>query len=248
MANAHDEAEFQASASESDRAKLERLLRCVRGSGDGLWEYDPISGAMWFSPELEALLGHEAGTLAPRVDEWNARLHPDDFEPTIQALEQHLSQQGPYDVECRLACQDGQHRWFRVRGQATWTQNGIPLQVAGSILDINHTMTMAQVLADSKEAAVAANDSKSEFLATMSHEIRTPMNGVLGMLGLLLDCDLPPAERDLAETAQYSAEALLTIINDILDFSKIEAGKLSLEEIPFDLEEACEDAFELLHT
>ncbi|MBS0309645.1 MAG: response regulator, partial [Proteobacteria bacterium] len=80
----------------------------------------------------------------------------------------------------------------------------------------------------------AANRAKSEFLAVMSHEIRTPMNGVLGMMQLALSEATKPEQKEYLETAQYSAEALLTILNDILDFSKLESGNLEFEHIPFD--------------
>jgi CheY-like chemotaxis protein len=69
----------------------------------------------------------------------------------------------------------------------------------------------------------------------MSHEIRTSMNGVIGMLQLLRDTSLAPAQSSLVTIAEQSATALLDIIGDILDISKVEAGKVEIKHEPFDL-------------
>jgi signal transduction histidine kinase/DNA-binding response OmpR family regulator/HPt (histidine-containing phosphotransfer) domain-containing protein len=85
--------------------------------------------------------------------------------------------------------------------------------------------------------AEAATRMKSEFLANMSHEIRTPMNAIIGMSRLALMADPTPKQRNYLGKILGAGEHLLGIINDILDFSKIEAGRMTLDYVPFDLDE-----------
>ena len=101
---------------------------------------------------------------------------------------------------------------------------------------------MKDDLSQARDAAEAASEAKSAFLATMSHEIRTPLNGVLGMAQAMSMDVLTEAQRERLEVVRESAVALLALLNDVLDLSKIEAGKLDLEEIEFDLGEVMRGA------
>ncbi len=92
--------------------------------------------------------------------------------------------------------------------------------------------------------AQAANDAKSQFLATMSHEMRTPLNVIMGMNQLVMDTKLTKEQQQFTQQISSSSEGLLHLINDILDLTKIEAGKLELVTLAFDLRSALEDSID----
>ncbi len=94
--------------------------------------------------------------------------------------------------------------------------------------------------------ATAANQAKSEFLATMSHEIRTPMNGIIGMAEMLTTTPLDAQQREFADLLLKSADHLLLLINDILDFSKVEAGEMQVEHRDFNMLTMVSDVVKLL--
>ena len=104
----------------------------------------------------------------------------------------------------------------------------------GGVVSVFHDVTEAERrLAQAKVNAEAANQAKSQFLATMSHEIRTPLNAVLGLNELMLLSPLDLQQRRHAELIGSSGRLLLALINDILDVSRIEAGHLQLASAPF---------------
>ena len=98
--------------------------------------------------------------------------------------------------------------------------------------DITARRAAQAALFTAKEAAEAASEAKTTFLATMSHEIRTPMNALLGLQELLSLSRLDDDQRETVRLLRQSSKSLLRLIDDILDFSKIEAGKLEIGREP----------------
>jgi signal transduction histidine kinase/CheY-like chemotaxis protein/HPt (histidine-containing phosphotransfer) domain-containing protein len=134
---------------------------------------------------------------------------------------------------------DGEVVWIHVLGEVDRNENGLPVYIHGVVMDVT-------AFRNAEEAEKSANRAKSEFLANMSHEIRTPMNGVIGMIDILQQTELKPAQQRMLDTIHNSSLSLLNILNDILDYSKIEAGKLSIELVPTFLRDIAEGVAQLL--
>ncbi len=122
-----------------------------------------------------------------------------------------------------------------------------PSRFVAIVRDITEQKQITSELELARDKAESATRAKSDFLANMSHEIRTPMNAVIGLSHVLLNSELSRNQFDQVNKILSASTALLGIINDILDFSKIEAGKLTLEELPFDLDNILHELAAITH-
>lgn len=223
----------QRRAMQAVRDSEERFNLAVRGSSDGIWDWDVKSGGLWVSARYMELTCRDPVAQVIPIESWERDLHPEDHDRVMATLTDHLNRKGPYDNEYRLRVGPETYRWFRARGQALWDEQGKPVRMAGSLSDIEARKRAEELLDVARRQAEAANEAKSEFLANMSHEIRTPMTAILGYADLLQEtgeaAPNPGMRSEIVETVRRNGEHLMAIINDILDLSKIEAGKMTIE-------------------
>jgi len=164
--------------------------------------------------------------------------------PPFKKILEYVSSGDIYEGEEFLSRKDGSRLPVSL-AVSPLIQDGHLTACVATFRDITEEKAAREALEKAREQEAAANRAKSTFLATMSHEIRTPLNAVVGTSSLLLEADLRPDQRDLAETIVSGGEALLSVINDILDYSKIESGRVELERENFDVVEAAVEALDI---
>ena len=113
------------------------------------------------------------------------------------------------------------------------TQLGVALEQAELLAETQRqSLNLEKALA----AADAANQAKSNFIASMNHELRTPLNAIIGFTQLMnLDSSLTTKNKEFIQIINQAGEHLLQLINNILEIAKIDAGKTTLNIASFDL-------------
>jgi PAS domain S-box-containing protein len=136
----------QVRAEEALRQSEERYELAVRGSMDGIWDWNILTNEDYFSDRWCELVGYQRSELRPHVDTWRNLLHPDDRARVHDRLRRHLEQKEPYEVDFRMLTKGGDYRWFRARGQALWNARGQPTRMAGALTDITERKAAEEVL------------------------------------------------------------------------------------------------------
>jgi PAS domain S-box-containing protein len=130
----------------------ERALGAARRlTGIGSWSWDARSEALWWSPEMYAIFGLEAGTRVTARLLWE-RTHPEDRESTRDMVAEAVGHDRPFLFEQRLIHLDGSERVALVSGGAVRDREGQILSVIGTSQDVTELRRLEAELARARAA------------------------------------------------------------------------------------------------
>ncbi|MBP2291471.1 PAS domain-containing sensor histidine kinase [Azospirillum rugosum] len=150
------------------QASEERLQMAVDASRHGLWDWNVQTGATYYSPRWQSMLGLEPGEVPSDIGVWEERTHPDDREAMRRALDDHLGGRTPsFLCEYRMRAKDGSWVWILGRGRVVDRgPDGRALRMVGTHSDITERKAADAELADSKARldAILANAPVGIFI------------------------------------------------------------------------------------
>ncbi len=216
-----------------------RLSEAQRIARMGNWEWNLKTGGLYWSDEIYKIFGMAPGAFEATYEAFLKTVHPDDRELVQNSVEEALMDKKAYDIDHRIVLPDGTERVVNEQGEVTFSADGKPLVMNGTVQDITERKKAELDILKEKERAEFANRTKTEFLAHMSHELRTPLNAILGYSHILKgEMFGPLGNEKYAEYVENISQAgglLLDLLSDILDVSKVDAGELEIEEEDVDI-------------
>lgn len=133
-----------------------RFERAVRGSTDGIWDWNFLRGEGYFSARWFELLGYFKDEFKPVFAHWRELLHPDDYERVLGGGLAQIELRKPHDVEFRMRHKTGEYRWYCARGQGEWDAQGALIRLSGSFSDITERKQTEEALRKSEERLAMA--------------------------------------------------------------------------------------------
>lgn len=130
----------------SARKRAEKNMRdlearwqfAVEGAGDGVWDYNLQTNRTFYSKTWKEQLGYNEADIGTSVEEWIARIHPEDAAVVQADMNKYMNGQSPiYVTEYRMQCKNGDYKWIMARGKIIqYDTDGNPIRIIGTHTDI----------------------------------------------------------------------------------------------------------------
>jgi len=193
-------------------ARLALVMEEVRA---GYWDWDLASRRLFLSPEWKQQLGYEEPELPNRWEEWECRLHPEDRDLVLKAIDNYISGLNKnYELQFRLCHKDGSYRWIHSRGGLLHDKHNRPYRMLGINLDITDYMSSRELneRRDKMERSFRFSLA-SQTVAAIAHELNQPLTAIASYAEVALKLqqsaspDSPTLKHVLEKCAQQAQRA-----------------------------------------
>jgi two-component system, LuxR family, sensor kinase FixL len=191
----------------------DKRLNLAADSADvGLWEWDIVRNEIWITAKGRSLFGFGASEKLD-FDRFRSRLHPEDRESVLKAVENSLRTGVEYRSEYRVVLPNEQLRWIAGRGHVEFNGNGQPARMRGASLDITKRKQAEEQAARQRNemAHLSRVTTLGELSGSIAHELNQPLSAILS--------NAQAAQRVLANGETDLAE-LRKILNEVISEDK----------------------------
>jgi diguanylate cyclase (GGDEF)-like protein/PAS domain S-box-containing protein len=176
----------------------ERVDFAFRATKEGLWDWNIVTGEVYYSPRWKEMIGYRDDELGNTLETWEKSVYPQDLQKAKAELEKIFShKKDEYAVEFRLIHKDGNLVWILARGTVEFDSDGKPVRMIGTHQDISSRKEMEFELQNAKRTAenLAITDgltglyNRRYFNETIEKELNRSKRDEKHIAFMMLDID-----------------------------------------------------------
>ena len=196
----------------------ERLSLAIRSTGVGIWDLNLQTNEMVWDESMFELYHMKREDFTNAVDAWENSLHPDDKLRAKQEANDAINNIKPFYTEFRIVWPDGKIRDIEAVAKVFFSDDGKPLRMLGSNIDITERKIVDKM--------------KTELMATAAHELRTPMTMIHGYTELLkIGVGDTSEQNEMLDVIHTQSQSMIDLLNDMLDVARIEAQAVGVYQM-----------------
>ena len=168
----------------------EKYRLAMEATQDGLWDWDIVSGQVYYSPSWASMLG--IPQVKNRYETWAERIHPDDVQRVSASLQHHLQGKSEiWEAEHRLRKKEGDWIWVLGRGRVVErSQDRQPQRMIGTISNIQSKKNSEQIIwHQANHDELTGLPNRKLFLELLNQEIKQAERNSNLIWLLFLDLD-----------------------------------------------------------
>ena len=198
----------------------QRYELAVTGINAGLWDWDVKNNKIFHGMRWKEMLGYENDDMNISIDDFYPLVHPEDVENVRNALNEHFKNRVPYNIEYRIRKKDNSYAWFYDAGKALYDDEGNPVRMVGSIINISKRKENEEWIRQQNDLLEKTNAELDRFVYITSHDLKAPLLSVQGLINLA-EMSASKAEVDLClKMMKDRITGLETFIADIINYSR----------------------------
>jgi len=137
---------------ETLRKNEERFQMAMKGTNDGLWDWNLLTDEVYYSPRWKSMLGYSEQELYNHLDTWKSLVHKKDLPVTLAKINEfHKGRDEKLEIEFRMKHKDGNYLYILSRSFLVRRDDGTPVRMVGTHIDITERREIEDTLRDSEE-------------------------------------------------------------------------------------------------
>jgi PAS domain S-box-containing protein len=145
---------FEKQAQEDLLLSQERFNLVMEATNDGIWDWDLITGEVYYSPGWFKMVGYSDENDFPAdLTTWERLTHPDDAKRVINIIEELIERKDGIVFVSENRMQHKQGHWVNVlaRGHVIRNEQNKPIRIIGTHVDLTERIRAQQELKASEE-------------------------------------------------------------------------------------------------